>query len=354
MIRTRQTIATTMSKQNLKAILVGAGYFAGFQADAWARISGVELAAIVDSVPDKAHQFAERFSVPRWYESIDAAIEQERPDFIDVATRPESHLPLTRIAARHGVHVICQKPMAPSWEECVAMVDVCDEARIRLLIHENWRWQPWYREIKRVLAAGQVGTPFQISFFWRTGDGRGSQPYAVQPYFRQMPRLLVYETLVHLLDTYRFLLGEIESLACQLARINPDIAGEDHALIQLKFASGPLGLIDANRISGPVPADVAMGTLVIEGDRASLRLSPDGRLWITEHGRSEQPLSFQPPTTGYKGDSVFATQQHLVHALRTGQPSESDGRDYLKTVAATLACYDSAQSGRAVRVDPFR
>ena len=43
--------------------------------------------------------------------------------------------------------------------------------------------------------------------------------------------------------------------------------------------------------------------------------------------------------TGYKGDSVFATQAHLLHALQTGAPSESDGRDYLRTASLVEACY---------------
>src|SRR5688500_16073194 len=154
-------------------------------------------------------------------------LDKERPTFVDIATRPESHLGLVRLAAEHGVHVICQKPMAPTWEECVAMVEVCERAKVRLLIHENWRWQPWYREAKKLLETGAIGRLFQISFFWRTGDGGGSEPYAVQPYFRQMPRLLVYETLVHILDTFRFLADEVTSVYCQNRRVNPVITGED-------------------------------------------------------------------------------------------------------------------------------
>ncbi|MGH2604450.1 MAG: Gfo/Idh/MocA family protein, partial [Dehalococcoidia bacterium] len=247
-----------------------------------------------------------------------------------------------------GMHVICQKPMALSMADCLAMCEACERAGMRLLVHENWRWQPWYREAKRLLDAGALGRVVQVSFFWRTGDGRGPEPYAVQPYFRQMPRLLVYETLVHLLDTYRYLLGEVEALDCLLARVNPAIAGEDQALIQLRFASGALGVIDANRITGPAPALVAMGSLVLEGDRATLRLSPDGRLWLTPHGQPEREHGFPTTNAGYKGDSVFATQEHLVDCLRSGRRSESDGGDYLKTVALVEACYRAAATGTRV------
>ena len=209
------------------------------------------------------------------------------------------------------------------------------------MIHENWRWQPWYREVRRLLDASALGEVFQLTFRWRTGDGRGPEPYTVQPYFREMPRLLVYETLVHLLDTARYLGGELASVFCTNRRVNPAIAGEDQSLVLFTFKSGAPGLIDANRICGAVPAPVAMNDLTVEGTRATVRLSPDGRLFLTEY--------FFPTTSaGYKGDSVHATQAHLIECLRSGRSSESDGRDYLNTVRAVFACYRSAETGLVV------
>jgi D-apiose dehydrogenase len=337
-----------MSQPPTRGVLVGAGYFARFQAEAWKRIPAAEIVAVADSAPGKARAFAAEFGIPRAYESAAEALDRERPDFVDVATRPESHLELTRDAARRGIHVICQKPMAPAWDDCVRMAEACEAAGVRLLIHENWRWQPWYREVRRLLDAGDLGDVFQFTFRWRTGDGRGSEPYTAQPYFREMPRLLVYETLVHLLDTARFLGGEIASVFCTNRRINPVIAGEDQSIVLVTFRTGVPGLIDANRMSGPVSAPVAMNSLAVEGTRAALRSSPDGRLWLTEYGQSEREHTFPTTDTGYKGDSVRATQAHLIECLRSGRRSESDGRDYLNTVRAVFACYRSAETGRPV------
>ena len=311
-------------------------------------IPGAAITAVADCAPGKAQAFAEKFGIARAYEDVEEALDREKPDFVDIVTRPESHLDLARRVAQRGLHVICQKPMAPTWEDCVGMVEACEAAGVRLFIHENWRWQPWYREIKRLLDAGSLGRVFQLTFQWRTGDGRGPEPYAVQPYFRLMPRLLVYETLVHLLDTARFLGGEIASILCANRRVNPVIVGEDRSLILVVFEGGLLGLIDANRISGTVPLPVAVNSLTVEGDKAVLRLSPDGRLWLTEHGQAEREHPFPTTAEGYKGDSVRATQEHLIGCLRSGKPSESEGRDYLKTVRAVFACYRSAQTGQAV------
>lgn len=334
-----------MSKGELKGVMIGAGYFAGFQAEAWSRIAGVQMVAVCDTVPGRAEEFAARWNIPRAYQDAETMLKVERPHFVDITTRPDSHRELTLLAAWSGAHVICQKPMAPTWEDCLAMVKACAQSNIRLIIHENWRWQPWFREIKRLLDQGAFGRPFHLGFRMRTGDGRGPQPYKTQSYFQQMERFLVYEVAVHFLDTFRYLAGEIATVFCQIDRINPVIKGEDYALIQVGFASGAHGLVNANRISGPSPTDIALGMFSLEGERAMIRLTPDGRLWFTEHGKTEALHDYQHGVSGYKGDSVKSAQEHFVSCLRSGAPSESDGESYLKTVAAVFACYRSVETG---------
>jgi D-apiose dehydrogenase len=238
--------------------------------------------------------------------------------------------------------------MAPNWEECATMVNVCADANVRLLIHENWRWQPWYREVKRLLDQGAVGRPFYASFVMRNSDGRGAEPYAAQPYFREMERLLVYEMVVHFIDTFRFLLGEFRGVFCRMGRVNPGVKGEDYALINLDFENGAGGLIDANRFSGPARREPISEELIVEGDRGKIRLARDCRIWLDEYGDAESLHDYAFPAEGYRGDSVRVAQRHFISCLQTGERCESEGEDYLKTVAAVFACYDSAESGHVV------
>lgn len=365
----------------MKGVLIGAGYFAQFQIDAWKRIEArlaseglvpsrpeqgsagnqpagkqqagpALLAAVADVAPGKAAAFAARHGIPRAYDSVEAMLDEERPDFVDIATRPESHPALTRLAAGRGLHVICQKPMAPILADGIAMCEACESAGVRLLIHENWRWQPWHREARRLLAWGELGALRHASFDWRTGDGTGSEPYAVQPYFRRMPRLLVYESLVHILDTFRCLGGELRVTACKTRRVNPIITGEDWAEIRVAFDGGATGFIHGDRHTGAVPAPVAMGELRLQGAASTLRVAGDGHMFLSRPGAAEERLPFTPPGTGYKGDSVLATQSHLLECLATGAPCESEGREYLKTVALVEDCYRLAAASRAPGIDP--
>ena len=304
-----------MRKTSLKGVIIGAGFFARFQADGWKRIGGVDLAAVADPLPGRAEDFATKYGIPRWYTDASAMLEAEKPDFADIVTRPDTHRELTELAAGHAPAVICQKPMAPSLEECEAMVRHCGERGVRLLIHENWRWQPWYREAQRLIADGALGRVFHLGFRMRTGDGRGREPYQVQPYFRRMERLLVYETAVHFLDTFRFLGGDLQSVFCQTNRINPVICGEDYALIQVSFRSGAKGLIDANRISGSSPPEVAFGELRIEGERRDHPNRGRRKPVFQEYGKPEALRQAACVGPGYKGDSVKALQEHLAECL---------------------------------------
>jgi predicted dehydrogenase len=337
-----------MNEPTLQGAIIGAGFFAGFQAEAWQRVAGCEIVAVAEPLVERAQDFARRWGIPRVYANAEELLRHERPAFVDIATRPDTHLPLVELAAAHGVPAICQKPLALTLEECIRMIEVCRTAQVRLLIHENWRWQAWYREVKKLIAAGTFGRIYHLGFCMRNGDGRGAQPYAVQPYFSEMPRLLIYETLVHFIDTFRFLAGEIEAVFCQLRRINPRIAGEDYAIIQLNFTGGTHGLIDANRIAGAVPPEVAFGVFRLEGERAALRMTPQGELFITEYGQPEIKHDYEIPTQGYKGDSVFAAQQHYAACLRDGAPCETEGDAYLQTVRAMFACYESAETGKLI------
>jgi D-apiose dehydrogenase len=82
-----------------------------------------------------------------------------------------------------------------------------------------------------------------------------------------------------------------------------------------------------------------------------VRLTGDGRLWLTEYGQAEREHPYPLPRTGYKGNSVWATPAHLADCPWTGRRSESDGRDRLRTVRAVNACYQSAEANRVVSLD---
>jgi len=88
----------------------------------------------------------------------------------------------------------------------------------------------------------------------------------------------------------------------------------------------------------------------LEGDKGALRMTADGRLWLTEYGEAEREHAFERPQTGYKGDSILALQRHMMESLETGAACECEAEAYLPSVKAVFACYESNRTGEVVKL----
>ncbi|HOX02719.1 MAG TPA: Gfo/Idh/MocA family oxidoreductase [Candidatus Paceibacterota bacterium] len=342
--------------KKLRGVCIGAGYFSHFQYEAWRRIPEVDLVAFSNRNPDRARSIQEKFHIDRLYSDYRAMLDREQPDFVDIITPPPSHLEICAEAARRGIHVICQKPLAPTLEDARAIVADAAQAGIRFMVHENFRFQPWHREIRRQLDARTVGDRLHsIHFRMRMGDGWGDQAYIPrQPYFRDYPRLLIYETGVHFIDTFRFLAGEIRRVTAWLRRLNPAIRGEDCGLVVFEFASGAVGAYDANRYNEPnYPSPrYTFGDLLLESSGGSIRLYPDSRLTRQPLGEPEAEITYERADRNFCGDCCYFTQRHFIDRLIDGQPFETSGEDYLKTLAVQEAVYRSAETRQPVELQP--
>ena len=121
------------------------------------------------------------------------------------------------------------------------MIEACDNAGVRLMIHENWRFRPWYRALRAEIDAGLIGRPIRLRIAHR--DTRSLRPdgFAQQPFLASMPRLILMEMGCHLVDTARYLVGEIQTVSATLGRFGGRIRGEDVAMLSIYFAGGASG-----------------------------------------------------------------------------------------------------------------
>ena len=340
-------------QRRLKGAVIGAGYFSRFHCEAWSRIDQVELCAVCDLDLERARQTADGHDIETAYGSVTEMLEAEQPDFVDIVTRPDSHLELVGLAAERGLHVICQKPLAPTFAESEQLVAKAAEAGVRLMVHENFRFQPWHREIKKLIERGAIGDRLHsVSCRTRTGDGWQSDAYlARQPYFVTMPRLLIFETGVHFIDTFRFLAGEIDGVFASLRRLNPKIAGEDEGVVLFEFSGGARGVWDASRYHEANCDDprYTFGEFLIEGDGGSIRLYADGTLTVQPLGETEYDHPYRHEPQNFAGDCVYHTQRHFIDSLLAETEFETSGKDYLNTLRVQEAVYQSSESGQPVR-----
>ena len=339
----------------LKGVGIGAGYFSHFHYDAWSRIPEVNLEAVCDLEEEKANVIKGKYGIPKTYSNYMEMIDVEKPDFVDVITPPSTHLDLCRNLAEKKIHCICQKPLAPFFKDAEEIVRLTEHAGIRFCVHENWRFQPWYREIKKLISNGEIEELHSITFRSRMGDGWGKDAYlSRQPYFRDYPRLLVYETGVHFIDTYRYLAGEIKQVYCRMRKLNPVIAGEDRCLILFEFENGAEGIWDANRYNESNCGNprYTFGECLVEGTGGTIRLYLDGKLTVQQLGKPETIHEYFHENRGFAGDCCYFFQRHFVDRMLDGNAFETSGIDYLKTLSVQEAVYHSAENGNSVNIGP--
>ncbi|MCU0805370.1 MAG: Gfo/Idh/MocA family oxidoreductase [Burkholderiales bacterium] len=343
--------------KQLRVAAVGAGYFSQFQYLGWRNIAEVQLAALSNRDAAKGAATAARYGVPQVFADPAAMLDAVKPDLVDVITPPPTHRAFVAAAVERGIPVICQKPFGTDYADAVAITEHAERAGVPLVVHENFRWEPWYREAKRMIEAGQLGRLHAVAFRLRPGDGQGPRAYLDrQPYFQTMPRLLVVETAIHWIDTFRFLMGEIDAVYARLRKVNPVIAGEDAGYILFEFASGAAGLFDGNRLNDHVATNPrrTMGEMWLEGAGGVLRLDGEARLWWKpHHGHEVEHAYDRGPDDTFGGGACERLQRHVVRHFLEGTELENTARAYLANLRVQEAVYRSAAEGRRIELATF-
>lgn len=329
----------------INVALLGAGYFSRFHRDAWCRNPRVRVVGCHDANP-AAQAEVQHFATL-------SALLDTQPDLLDIITPPATHATAIHAAIAHGIRtVICQKPFCTSLTEAREITATAAAAGLTLIIHENFRFQPWYRAIAAELAKGSIGDLHQMTFRLRTGDGQGPRAYLDrQPYFQTMPRLLIHETGVHWVDTFRYLMGDPVAVYADLRRINPVIKGEDAATVIFDYPGGKRAVFDANRHLDHATDNPrrTFGEALVEGTKGTLSLHGTGAVTLRAFGAADQTVLLPAQDwPGFAGDCVRALQDHVIRHLTDAAPLENTAAEYLRVIEVEQAIYQSATEQRRI------
>ena len=335
----------------IQVAMIGGGYFGRFQLNAWRRIPEVDLCGVVVRSPARRNELADAFGDVAFLESVDAlsaAVSGLR--VLDVATPPQSHRALIEPWLGSVDLIICQKPFCKDLAEARYLFEQARGSGTTLVVHENFRFMPWYRAIRREIEGGILGEIRQAHFRMRPGDGNGPEAYLErQPYFRDMERFLVHETGIHWIDVFRFLFGEPDSVYADIWRTNPAIKGEDAGLLVFGWPSGLRAVFDGNRTLDHRAENhrLTMGEMTIEGADGELCLDGFARLKRRHFGANRQEeIHYEFDDVDFGGDCVFHFQRHVVEHLLRGTELETLAGDYIRNLEIEEAAYRSAAMQR--------
>lgn len=344
-------MTTQTDHKALRGALIGCGFFARNQMQAWAGIPGVDIVALCDHQWANVEHFMRDFGVKQGYASVDELFAACNIDFVDIVAPTEAHAGLVQTAARNNVDIICQKPFAGTLPTARDLISLCRDSGVSLTIHENFRWQGAIRRVAMMLHEGVIGTPF----FGRISYRSGYDVFANQPYLAQLPRFIIQDLGIHLLDVARALFGDVIHLSCETARVDPDIAGEDAATMMLRHDQGTTCVVDCSYATHLAKDPFPQSLIEIDGNRGSIRLKQDFQLELHDCKGNRTCLDVTPDWPSWSDapwsviqESVVNLQRDWVSCMRHDQKVATSGEDNFNTLALVEAAYESADKSRTV------
>jgi D-apiose dehydrogenase len=342
-------------KKNLRFAVIGTGFWASYQIAAWKELEGIELVAVHDSVKSKAESVAHKFNVPKVYDHVEELLTKEKLDFVDIITGIDTHAPLAEMAARNGIAVICQKPMAPKLPVARQMLDRCDRLNVPLFVHENWRWQAPVRKLKEILDSRRVGKIFKA----RVTFCSGFPVFDNQPSLAELEEFILTDMGSHILDACRFLFGEVDTLHCHTARVNAKIKGEDVANVFLKMKNGISCYTEMSYASILEFEPFPQTFVLVEGESGSVHLTKNCELHVTTKAGTEiisarpKEYAWADPKYSLVHSSIVDCNRNILNALTGRAPAETTGKDNFETVRLVHASYASARAKSLIDMQIF-
>jgi len=265
-----------------------------------------------------------------------------KPDAVVIAAENSRHRALVERAAAAGVHVLCEKPLATTVEDAVAMRDACDRAGVILMVAYPVRFAPGVRDAIDELRSGRLGRILGV-----TGINNGKLPQD-RAWFTD-PELAgggaLVDHVVHCADILDELLGEraqsVRAVSNSILHAQRELSVETGGLVTIQYPSGVIATIDCSW-SWPMRSATWGGlTLQIVAERGTITVSPFAK---GVAGHDAQGETWSP--VGADLDALLLDE--FVHALGAGRQPQPDAGVGIRTVEIAKAAQASAARGGEV------
>lgn len=326
--------------------VIGCGNMGASLANGARDLDCAEVVCVSDVDGDKGRALAEKMGCD--YEAdYQAMLVREDVQAALIATPPFLHVDPTVAAARAGVHVFCEKPMAPTLSGCDAMIEACEAGRVKLGIGLVCRFHAVHRKVRDLAHGGDLGLPACLTVH-RLGGGWGGIWAATWRDARAKSGGTLMEVNAHEIDFMRFVLGEAESVyAVGGQYVQTETDYPDVALVSIRFKNGGVGVLHSSQASAiggyGGRLDCIAGSVVFPsfwGQDGGLRYKRyDGdetTVAAAELAQDESPVS----------QEIRA----FCEAVLRGDDPPVCGAEGRAAVEIALAAYRSIETGEAVRL----
>jgi len=326
--------------------LIGGGNISTTHARAASNIPAAQVVAVYGANFDKVLQLSQDFGAAA-YPDFEAFLAHRPMEMVIIGSPSGLHAREGILAAQQGLHVLVEKPMAISVEQSSAMIDACEQAKVKLGVILQDRFKPQILRLKQLIEEGTLGRILLADArvkWYRPPDYYGNSRW------RGVWELdgggALMNQGVHTVDLLLWLLGDVARVQAWIATLLHSIETEDTAMALLEFTGGTLATLLATTAAYPgysrrVEITGTEGTVILENDiivSADLRRPPEG---IVNGGAPDQNSSASSPVVSdFRGHQSVI--EDFIRAIEQDRKPACDGHDGQRSVALIEKIYQES------------
>ncbi|NLE76588.1 MAG: Gfo/Idh/MocA family oxidoreductase [Chloroflexi bacterium] len=331
----------------LRSALIGAGDMGSMHALVWQLLQDTALVSVFDVDRRRAEGLAASLGIPHVADTMEEAIARPDVDAVLIAVPAYHHLEPTLLAARHGKHIFCEKPIALTLEQADAMIAAARAAGVRLTVGLQRRHLALQRRLRDLIAEGALGRPIVAHYF----DALEIRPKRAMHDLARGNGGPIIDQCGHYFDQWRMLFNaepvRVTARGVSFGQGRPELAhiqevAPDTASIMVEHDSGDLGTLFITWGLAP-GVNVVREECRLFGPKGAVRFTGDmGLEWAREGGQVER---------------LFCDEFHLeaeakawVASLREGVAPVVTPEDARRALEVSWAAIESLRTGRTVEL----
>ena len=344
-----------MPEKKLGIAIIGAGAIAEVHIQAYLQYKDLcEVRAVCDLFTDKANALIDRYQLPaQALKDFHEALARPDIDAVSICLPPSAHASTAIDALQAGKHVICEKPMAGSLEECDAMLQAAQASGCLLSIVAQNRYKTPHQKVKHLLEEGALGRVLFAtvnSLWWR-----GENYYDIwwRGTWEKESGGCVTNHAVHHIDLLQWMLGMPQTVDAVIANVgHSNSECEDVATAVLRY---PQTMV---QLTASLVTHNEAQELIFQGEKASVSVPwqvsaakalPNG--FPEEDTATEQAIQQQYEALPYLPVEGHPAQiGNFLRAIRGEEPLGIDGQQGRNTIELIAAIYKSAATGQTVHL----
>lgn len=335
------------------AAVIGAGNWGERHAYAYQRLPRARLVGICDVDRSRARSVAERYGAVKTYDSIDRLLEDPDVELVSVALPDHLHTEAAISCAARGRHVMVEKPLALTAEECEAIIDAAEAGGVRLMVDFANRWNAPFVKAKEVISGGGISSP-------RLAHIRLNNTISVPMEMLNWSSdsNVLWWIGSHAIDLARWLFeDEVEEVSSVAGRGRLRSLGIDTAdfyVTTLRFRNGGVATLENCWILPNSRPGLVDFKVQVVGDAGMLTmdaLSHGALEHIDDDGIHRPDFFYDHEMGGTPRGAFIEAVSHFVESARSGNAPSVTGRDGAEATKVVLAALDSAESGAPVRLE---